>query len=89
MTHVRSSTYYPQSNGKLERWHKSLKRECIRERTPVSLEDAKCLIQQYVCHYNHVRLHSAIGGWMRHASSASYDADKQTTQGSIQRRSRC
>jgi len=53
------------------------------------LEDAKCLIQQYVGHYNHVRLHSAIGGWMRHASSASYDADKQTTQGSIQRRSRC
>src|SRR6266852_3313350 len=61
MTHVRTSPYYPQSNGKLERWHKSLKRECIRERTPLSLEDAKCLIQQYVDHYNHVRLHSAIG----------------------------
>src|SRR2546427_7096392 len=25
MTHVRTSPYYPQSNGKLERWHKSLK----------------------------------------------------------------
>ena len=25
MDHVRTSTYYPQSNGKLERWHKSLK----------------------------------------------------------------
>ena len=61
MTHVRTSPYYPQSNGKLERWHKSLKRECIRERTPLSLEDAKRLIQQYVDHYNHVRLHSAIG----------------------------
>ena len=61
MTHVRTSPYYPQSNGKLERWHKSLKRECIRERTPLSLEDAKRLIQQYVDHYNQVRLHSAIG----------------------------
>jgi transposase InsO family protein len=61
MTHVRTSPYYPQSNGKLERWHKSLKRECIRERTPLSLEDAKRLIQQYVDRYNHVRLHSAIG----------------------------
>ena len=30
MTHVRTSPYYPQSNGKLERWHKSLKSECIR-----------------------------------------------------------
>ena len=41
-------------------WHKSLKRECIRERTPLSLKDAKRLIQQYVDHYDHVRLHSAI-----------------------------
>src|SRR6266404_4267845 len=24
MTHVRTSPYYPQSNGKIERWHKSL-----------------------------------------------------------------
>jgi transposase InsO family protein len=30
MTHVRTSPFYPQSNGKIERWHKSLKRECIR-----------------------------------------------------------
>ena len=61
MTHVRTSPYYPQANGKLERWHKSLKRECIRERTPLSLEDAKRLIQEYADHYNEVRLHSAIG----------------------------
>jgi transposase InsO family protein len=61
MTHVRTSPYYPQSNGKIERWHKSLKGECIRERTPLSLEDAKRLIQQYVDHYNNVRLHSTIG----------------------------
>lgn len=25
LTHVRTSPYYPQSNGKIERWHKSLK----------------------------------------------------------------
>jgi len=50
-----------QSNGKIERWHKSLKSECIRPGTPLSLEDAKRLIQQYVDRYNNVRLHSAIG----------------------------
>ena len=61
MTHVQTSPSYPQSNGKLERWHKSLKSECIRPGTPLSLEDAKRLIQQYVDRYNNVRLHSAIG----------------------------
>jgi transposase InsO family protein len=61
MTHVRTSPYYPQSNGKLERWHKSLKSECIRPDTPLSQQDAERLIQQYVDHYNNVRLHSAIG----------------------------
>jgi transposase InsO family protein len=40
MTHVRTSPYYPQSNGKIEHWHKSLKGECIRPGTPLSLEDA-------------------------------------------------
>jgi Integrase core domain len=61
MTHVRTSPSYPQSNGKLERWHESLKSECIRPRTPLSLQDAKRLIQQYVDRYNNVRLHNAIG----------------------------
>jgi transposase InsO family protein len=61
MTHVRTSPYYPQSNGKLERWHKSLKSECIRPLTPLTLEDARRLVQSYVDHYNGVRLHSAIG----------------------------
>jgi putative transposase len=60
MTHVRTSPYYPQSNGKLERWHKSLKTECIRPGTPLSLDDARRLVVGYVAHYNTVRLHSAI-----------------------------
>ncbi len=61
MTHVRTPPYYPQSNGKIERWHKSLKRDCIRPGTPLSLEDARRLTQGYVEHYNNVRLNSAIG----------------------------
>jgi len=61
MTHVRTSPYYPQSNGKIERWHQSIKRECIRPGTPLSLEDAHRLTAEYVEHYNNVRLHSAIG----------------------------
>ena len=61
MTHVRTSPYYPQSNGKLERWHQSVKSECIRPLTPLTLEDARRLIQRYVDYYDGVRLHSAIG----------------------------
>jgi len=61
MTHVRTSPYYPQSNGKLERWHRSIKGECIRPGVPLSLEDARRLVGGYVTHYNQVRLHSAIG----------------------------
>ena len=61
MTHVRTSPYYPQSNGKLERWHKSLKTECIRPACPTDAEQARRLVASYVEHYNTVRLHSAIG----------------------------
>ncbi|MFZ0879041.1 MAG: integrase core domain-containing protein, partial [Candidatus Acidiferrales bacterium] len=61
MTHVRTSPYYPQANGKIKRWHKSLKGECIRPGTPLSLKDARRLEESYVAHYNNVRSNSAIG----------------------------
>jgi len=61
MTHVRTSPYYPQSNGKKERWFGTLKRECIRPQTPLSLSEARRLVARFVEHYNTVRLHSAIG----------------------------
>ena len=61
MTHVRTSPYYPQSNGKVERWHGTIKGECIRPGTPLSLEDAQRLVGRFVTHYNTIRLHSAIG----------------------------
>jgi putative transposase len=61
MTHVRTSPYYPQSNGKKERWYQTLKAECLRRDTPLSLEDARRIVALYVEYYNHVRLHSALG----------------------------
>jgi transposase InsO family protein len=36
ITHVRTSPYYPQSNGKLERWHGTLKGEEFRRPSPSS-----------------------------------------------------
>lgn len=61
MQHVRTSPYYPQSNGKLERWHQTLKQLAIRPKTPLSLEDANAVVTEFVDHYNNERLHSAIG----------------------------
>ena len=45
MTHVKTSPYYPQSNGEIERWHRSLKSECIRPGVPLSLADAQRLVE--------------------------------------------
>lgn len=61
MQHVRTSPYYPQSNGKIERWHQTLKQECIRPGSPLSPIDAKRIVATFVEQYNHHRLHSAIG----------------------------
>lgn len=61
MTHVKTSPYYPQSNGKIERWHKTLKSESIRPHVPLSLEDARRIVANFVDHYNIRRLNSAIG----------------------------
>ena len=61
MTHVKTSPYYPQSNGKLERYHKTIKGTCIRVHTPLTLDDAYRLVADFVEHYNDKRLHSAIG----------------------------
>lgn len=61
MTHVRTSLFYPQSNGKIERWHGTLKQECIRPGVILNLEDARQVVTRYVDHYNNTRLNSAIG----------------------------
>jgi putative transposase len=61
MTHVKTSPYYPQSNGKIERWYQTLKGDCIRVKVPLSLEDARRIVADYVACYNTARLHSAVG----------------------------
>lgn len=58
MSHVRTSPYYAQSNGKIERWHKTIKKNCIRPAILLSQEDANRTIAEFI---NYERLHSAIG----------------------------
>jgi transposase InsO family protein len=61
MTHVTTAPYYPQSNGKYERFNRSVKTECIRPKTPLSLQDARRVVGGFVRHYNQERLHAGIG----------------------------
>lgn len=60
-SHVMTSPYYPQSNGKLERFHQTIKDQAIRPLTPLDLAEAKRIVGDFIEHYNTTRLHSAIG----------------------------
>jgi transposase InsO family protein len=61
MTPARTSPYYRQSNGKIERWHRILKEACICAGTPLTPDGARRIVDKFVAHSNTVRLHSAIG----------------------------
>ena len=60
LTHVRTSVRYPQSNGKIESFHKTIKRECIHKKSLLGVDDARKIIDKYVEEYNCRRLHSSI-----------------------------
>jgi transposase InsO family protein len=58
--HSKARVRHPQSNGKIERFHKSIKTECIRATALGHYEEACRVIADYVQYYNNIRLHSAI-----------------------------
>ena len=41
LQHIRTSIAYPQSNGKIERYHRTVSEECLRKTSLVDLEDAR------------------------------------------------
>lgn len=59
LEHIRIRTYHPESNGIIERFHRST-REALAETELVNLSRAKELIGQWVDHYNHTRLHASL-----------------------------
>jgi len=60
LTQARTSPYYPQSNGKIERFHRTLKSDGIKHGDLVSLDTARARMGKYIDYYNNERLHSAI-----------------------------
>lgn len=60
--HIRARPHHPQTLGKLERWHGSLKKELIDIKFFHSLAEAREEIEKYIDYYNYHRTHSSLGG---------------------------
>lgn len=60
LQHIRTSVAYPQSNGKIERYHRTLHQECLQKRSFINLDDARKQIANFVNYYNTKRLHSSL-----------------------------
>jgi transposase InsO family protein len=59
MQHVRGAPYHPQTQGKIERWHQTLKNRILLENYYLP-RDLDQQIGAFVEHYNHVRYHESI-----------------------------
>ena len=59
MDHVRGAPYHPQTQGKIERWHQTLKNRILLENyyLPGQLE---AQIDAFIAHYNHQRYHESL-----------------------------
>jgi len=60
MGHVRGAPYHPQTQGKIERWHQTLKNRILLENYYLP-GDLEAQIDVFVKHYNHLRYHESIG----------------------------
>lgn len=59
LAHIRIRIYHPESNGKVERFHRSTREE-LAEAELGNLSRARELIGRWVTHYNDQRLHAAL-----------------------------
>lgn len=60
LQHIRTSFAYPQSNGKIERYHKTLQQECLQKKSFINLDDGRKKIASFVDFCNTKRLHSSL-----------------------------
>ena len=59
MKHVRGAPYHPMTQGKIERWHQTVKNRILLEHDylPGALKEQ---IASFVEHYNHRRYHESL-----------------------------
>ena len=59
MTHVRGAPYHPQTQGKIERWHQTLKNRVLLENYYLP-GDLEAQTGPFIEHYNHHRYHESL-----------------------------
>jgi hypothetical protein len=59
--HLLTAPYSPTTTGKIERLHKTMRKEFFADRTFASIAEAQTDLDAWVRHYNHEREHQAIG----------------------------
>ncbi len=59
MTHTRGAPYHPQTQGKIERWHQTLKNRILLENYYLP-GDLEAQVDAFVAHYNHWRYHESL-----------------------------
>ena len=59
MEHVRGAPYHPQTQGKIERWHQTLKNRILLENYYLP-GDLEAQIEAFIAHYNHRRYHESL-----------------------------
>ena len=57
--HVRGAPYHPQTQGKIERWHQTLKNRILLENYYLP-GDLQAQVAAFVDHYNHRRYHESL-----------------------------
>jgi transposase InsO family protein len=62
ITHLRTRPYRPQTNGKVERFNRTLATEWAYRETYRSDTSRSATYQAWLDHYNHDRPHTALGG---------------------------
>jgi transposase InsO family protein len=76
--HLLTAPRSPTTTGKVERWHKTLRREFLNGKTFASIADAQTQLDAWVQTYNHERPHQSLGmvaPWERFRLASAEPAD--------------